>query len=185
MFKFLWINIDIHDSSNYKWPCFSVQEHTTTCMQRVKWQSLGTMKWEIYVNKEKYFVINFQLELCIILHCRIDDIQDNSFLRRGIPAAHTIYGVASTINAANYVHFIGLNRVQRLNYPKAIALFTEHLLEIYHGQGMEIYWRDNHMCPSVKEYKEIAKKSKDMVRAMNITFLIVCLVAILLKVALF
>jgi len=96
-----------------------------------------------------------------------------------------MYGVASTINVAKYVHFIGLNRVQNLNHPKAIALFTEHLLELYHGLGMDIYWRDNHTCPSVKEYKEIAKKSKDMVRAMNITFLIVCLVAILLKVALF
>jgi len=97
------------------------------------------MKWEIYVNKDKYFVINFQLELCIILYCRIDDIQDNSILRRGIPATYTIYGVASTINAANYVNFIGLNRVQNLNHSKAIALFTEHLLELYHGQGMEIY----------------------------------------------
>jgi len=113
------------------------------------------------------FVISFQLELCIILYCRIDDIQDNSLLRRGIPAAHTVYGVASTINAANYVHFIELNRVQSLNHPKAMALFTEHLLEWYHGQGMEIYWRDNHTCPSVEEYQEIAKKSKDRVKTMS------------------
>jgi len=106
MSKFLWINIDVHDSCNYKWQCLSVLEHKMTCMQRVKWQSLGTMKWEIYVNKEKYFDINFLLELCIILHCRNDDIQDNSILCRCMPAAHTIYGVASTINAANYTHFI-------------------------------------------------------------------------------
>jgi len=143
------------------------------------------MKWELYVNKEKYFVINFELELCIILYCRIDDIQDNSILRRGIPAAHTVYGVASTINAAIYVQFIGLNRVQSLNHPKAIALFIEHLLEIYHGQGMEIYWRDNHTCPSFKEYKEIANRSKDMDTPMSITLLIICLFAILLIVALF
>ena len=94
MSKFLWINIDIHDSSNYKWQCFCVLEHKTTCTQRVMWQSLGTIKREIYVNKEKYFVVIFLVELCIILHCRIDDIQDNSILRRGIPAAHTVYGVA-------------------------------------------------------------------------------------------
>jgi geranylgeranyl diphosphate synthase type 3 len=119
------------------------------------------------VNKEKYFVINFLLELCIILHCRNDDIQDNSNLRRGIPAAHTIYGVASTINAANYVHFICLNRVQSLNYPKAMALCTEHLLEFHRGQGMDIYWRDNYTCPSVEEYQEMAKRSKDRVRTMS------------------
>ena len=136
-------------------------------MQRVKWQSLGTMKWELYVNKEEYFVMNFLLELCIILHCRIDDIQDNSILRRGIPAAHTVYGIASTINAANYVHFIWLNRVQSLNHLKAMALCIGHLLEWHHGQGMDIYWRDNHKCPSFEEYQEMAKRSKDRVRTMS------------------
>jgi geranylgeranyl diphosphate synthase type 3 len=125
------------------------------------------MKWEIHKNKEKCFVINFLLELCIILHCRIDDIQDNSILRRGIPTAHTIYGLASTINAANYVHFKCLDRVQNLNHPKAMALCTGHLVEWYHGQGMDIYWSDNHICPSVEEYQDMAKGSKDRVRTMS------------------
>jgi len=120
-----------------------------------------------HICKEKYCVITFLVELCIILHCRIDDIQDNSVLRRGIPAAHTIYGVPSTINAANYIQFIGLDRLQNLNHPKAMALCTGHLVEWHHGQGMEIYWRDNHTCPSVEEYKEIAKKSKDTGRTMS------------------
>ena len=107
------------------------------------------------------------MKLCIILLCRIDDMQDNSVLRRGIPTAHAVYGIPSTINAANYIHFEGLNRVQSLNQPDAMALCTGHLLELYHGQGMEIYWRDNHTCPSVKEYKEIAKKSKNRFRSMS------------------
>ena len=119
------------------------------------------------MNKEKYFVIIFLVELCIILYCRIDDIQDNSILRRGIPAAHTVYGVASTINAANHVHFIWLNKVQSLNHPKAMALCTGHLLEWHHGQGIEIYWRDNHICPSVEEYQEMANRSKVRVRTMS------------------
>jgi geranylgeranyl diphosphate synthase type 3 len=101
------------------------------------------------------------VKLCIIFFCRIDDIQDNSILRRGIPAAHTVYGVPSTINAANYVHFVALIRMQSLNHPEAMALCIEQLMEWYDGQGMEISWRDNHMCPSVEEYKEVAKKSKD------------------------
>ena len=115
----------------------------------------------------KYFVISFPLEMCIILHCRNDDIQDNSILCRGIPEARTIYGVASTINAANYIHFVELNRVQSLNHPKAMALCTKHLLEIYRGQGMEIYWRDNYTCSSEEEYQEITKRSKDRVRIVN------------------
>jgi len=77
------------------------------------------MKREMCFNKEKYFVITFLVELGIILHCRNDDMQDDSILHRGVPAAHIIYGFPSTINAANYVHFIGLTRVQSLNHPKA------------------------------------------------------------------
>jgi geranylgeranyl diphosphate synthase type 3 len=48
-----------------------------------------------------------------------------------------------------------------------MALCTEHLLEMYHGQGMEIYWRENYTCPSVEEYQEIAEKSKDKFRNIN------------------
>ena len=33
----------------------------------------------------------------------IDDIEDNSRIRRGQPSAHMIFGVAPVINSANYV----------------------------------------------------------------------------------
>jgi geranylgeranyl diphosphate synthase, type III len=36
----------------------------------------------------------------------VDDIEDGSHLRRGIPVAHAIYGVPTTINTANYVYFL-------------------------------------------------------------------------------
>jgi len=49
--------------------------------------------------------------------CRTDDIQDNSILRRGIPVAHSVYGIASTLSAANYVLFIALERVVNLRHP--------------------------------------------------------------------
>jgi len=95
------------------------------------------------------------------LYCRIDDIQDNSILRRGIPVAHSIYGVASMINAANYLLLKGLKRVQSLKHPDAIRVYTEQLLEFYCAQGLEICWRDNYTCPSLEEYKQMIKRSKD------------------------
>lgn len=85
----------------------------------------------------------------------IDDIEDNSILRRGIPVAHSIYGVASTINAANYVLFLALEKVQELNHPDATKVYTEQLLELHRGQGMEIHWRDNFTCPTEDEYKQM------------------------------
>lgn len=88
----------------------------------------------------------------------IDDIEDNSNLRRGIPVAHHIFGIASTINSANYVYFLGLEKTLKLGHPLATQVFTEQLLELHRGQGMEIYWRDNFICPSESEYKEMVKR---------------------------
>lgn len=114
----------------------------------------------------------------LILTYSIDDIEDNSILRRGVPVAHSIYGVASTINAANYALFLALEKVQQLGHPEAswfhphssnlinnqyvcclymvwqaTKVYTEQLLELHRGQGMEIYWRDSFTCPSESDYK--------------------------------
>ena len=34
----------------------------------------------------------------------VDDIEDNSRLRRGMPVAHSVFGVPATLNCANYVY---------------------------------------------------------------------------------
>lgn len=88
----------------------------------------------------------------------IDDIEDNSILRRGVPVAHNIFGVASTINSANYVYFLGLEKCLELGSPQAMVVFTEQCLELHRGQGMEIYWRDNYICPTEAEYSRMVKR---------------------------
>lgn len=88
----------------------------------------------------------------------LDDIEDNSILRRGIPVAHSIYGIPSTLNASNYIMFIALERCQNLNHPDATNVYTQQLLELHRGQGMEIYWRDNFICPSEEEYCQMTMK---------------------------
>ncbi|RZC42003.1 geranylgeranyl pyrophosphate synthase [Asbolus verrucosus] len=80
----------------------------------------------------------------------LDDIQDSSILRRGVPVAHSIYGIPSTINAANYRDFLNLN-----TQKYAVKVYTEQVLELHRGQGMEIYWRDSFTCPSETEYKQM------------------------------
>eukprot|EP00041_Stephanoeca_diplocostata_P011401 m.188291 g.188291 ORF g.188291 m.188291 type:complete len:334 (-) comp18524_c0_seq3:320-1321(-) len=88
----------------------------------------------------------------------VDDIQDNSKLRRGIPVAHSVYGVATTINSANYVYFHCLQKVTELGDPKAVQVFTEQLLELHRGQGMDIYWRDAVVVPSESQYRAMVKR---------------------------
>lgn len=43
--------------------------------------------------------------------------------------------------------------MQQLGHPDATKVYTEQLLELHRGQGMEIYWRDNFQCPEEAEYK--------------------------------
>ncbi|XP_058881425.1 geranylgeranyl pyrophosphate synthase isoform X2 [Acipenser ruthenus] len=85
----------------------------------------------------------------------IDDIEDNSKLRRGFPVAHSIYGIPSVINSANYVYFLGLERVLTLQHPQAVHVFTRQLLELHRGQGLDIHWRDTYTCPTEQEYRNM------------------------------
>ncbi|XP_034964306.1 geranylgeranyl pyrophosphate synthase [Zootoca vivipara] len=88
----------------------------------------------------------------------IDDIEDNSKLRRGFPVAHSIYGIPSVINCANFVYFLGLEKVLTLDHPDAVKVFTRQLLELHKGQGLDIYWRDTYTCPTEAEYKTMVLK---------------------------
>lgn len=85
----------------------------------------------------------------------IDDIEDSSKLRRGFPVAHSIYGVPSVINSANYVYFLGLEKVLTLEHPEAVRVFTRQLLELHRGQGLDIFWRDTYTCPTEEEYRRM------------------------------
>ncbi|KAI0965489.1 geranylgeranyl pyrophosphate synthetase [Xylaria arbuscula] len=85
----------------------------------------------------------------------VDDVEDDSLLRRGLPVAHMIYGTAQTINSANYVYFCALQELQKLKNPKALTVFAEELVNLHRGQGMDLYWRDSLTCPSEDEYLEM------------------------------
>ncbi|PMD44932.1 geranylgeranyl pyrophosphate synthase-like protein [Hyaloscypha variabilis F] len=85
----------------------------------------------------------------------VDDVEDSSLLRRGLPVAHSIFGTAQTINSANYVYFIALQELQKLKNPKAINIFTEELLNLHRGQGMDLFWRDTLTCPTEDDYLEM------------------------------
>lgn len=85
----------------------------------------------------------------------VDDVEDSSLLRRGIPVAHSIFGTAQTINSANYVYFCALQELQKLGNPKALEIYTEELLNLHRGQGMDLFWRDTLTCPSEDDYLEM------------------------------
>jgi len=85
----------------------------------------------------------------------IDDVEDNSVLRRGLPVAHSIFGIPQTINGSNYVYFCALQEIQKLKSQKAITIFTEELINLHRGQGMDLHWRDTLTCPTEDDYLEM------------------------------
>jgi geranylgeranyl pyrophosphate synthase len=50
----------------------------------------------------------------------VDDIEDNSKLRRGIPVAHSIFGIPTVINGANYAYFLALEKCHALQNAQAM-----------------------------------------------------------------
>ncbi|CCX06131.1 geranylgeranyl diphosphate synthase [Pyronema domesticum] len=85
----------------------------------------------------------------------VDDVEDNSILRRGVPVAHSIFGVAQTINTANYVYFLALQELAKLENTACLSIYTEELLNLHRGQGMELHWRDSLTCPTKEDYLEM------------------------------
>ncbi|EXX55352.1 farnesyltranstransferase [Rhizophagus irregularis DAOM 197198w] len=117
------------------------------------------------VPKEKLTIVTKVVEMLHTASLLIDDVEDDSKLRRGVPVAHSIYGVPSTINCANYVYFLGLNELTKLNDINMFNIYTEELLNLHRGQGMELYWRDTLTCPSEDEFIEmVSNKTGGLLR---------------------
>jgi geranylgeranyl diphosphate synthase type 3 len=52
----------------------------------------------------------------------MDDVEDDSQLRRGAPVAHKIYGIPQTINTANYVYFLAYQELFKLRDWDGVSL---------------------------------------------------------------
>lgn len=135
----------------------------------------GTMiaafnRW-LQVPEEKLRVISKVISMLHTASLLIDDIEDDSQLRRGVPVSHKIYGVPQTINSANYVYFLAYQELFSLRahtsedqpegtgVPKRVIpdkeldrIVTAELLSLHRGQGLDLLWRDSLTCPTEEEY---------------------------------
>lgn len=111
--------------------------------------------FQLWFQVEDVAVLNRIKEIVGDLHnasLLIDDIEDNSQLRRGIPVAHKIFGIPTVINCANYVYFLAMEKCHKLHSPKAMNVFLFEILNLHRGQGFDISWREKVQCPTEEEY---------------------------------
>lgn len=76
----------------------------------------------------------------------IDDIQDNSELRRGSPTLHRTHGVPVALNAGNWLYFWQLYQLRELGLPAERELeLTQFCLDTYlkahYGQSLDVGYR--------------------------------------------
>ncbi|KAF6802428.1 geranylgeranyl pyrophosphate synthase [Colletotrichum sojae] len=82
----------------------------------------------------------------------LDDLEDNSPLRRGLPSAHIIFGQAQSINSANFMFVRAVQEVAQGLGPRALTAVLEELENLYLGQSWDLYWKFNLTCPTEAEY---------------------------------
>ncbi|KAK2807924.1 hypothetical protein FQN50_005166 [Emmonsiellopsis sp. PD_5] len=111
-------------------------------------------RW-LQVPEESLAIITKVVAMLHTASLLVDDVEDSSTLRRGVPVAHNIFGTAQTINSANYVYFLALEEVQKLKSPNAINIYMKELLNLHRGQGMDLFWRDTLTCPTEEDYLEM------------------------------
>ncbi|KAL4957322.1 isoprenoid synthase domain-containing protein [Aspergillus filifer] len=82
----------------------------------------------------------------------VDDIEDDSLLRRGKPAAHVVYGKSQTINSATYLFAKATRDIDQLQQAASRMAFLDELETLAHGQALDLYWKYQKTCPTINEY---------------------------------
>ena len=88
-----------------------------------------------------------------------DDIEDNSELRRGKPAAHVAYGLDSALNSGSWLYFRALQSLEDYHAPAGIKLdlyaaALTHIRSLHEGQALDIHWhRTAGFFPSRQDYE--------------------------------
>ena len=92
-----------------------------------------------------------------------DDIEDNSELRRGQPAAHVAYGLDSALNSGSWLYFRALQALEDYQAPAGIKLdlyaaALTHIRNLHEGQALDIHWhRTAGFFPSRQDYERMIR----------------------------
>lgn len=83
----------------------------------------------------------------------VDDIEDESATRRGLPALHVTYGLPVALNAGNWLYFWAYRLVAQLELEPAVELglyrrLTHTMLRCHQGQALDLTVRMSRLAQS-------------------------------------
>lgn len=82
----------------------------------------------------------------------LDDLEDNSPLRRGLPSVHTIFGPAQAVNSANALFVRAVAETAASLRPASLAAALEELENLHRGQSWDLAWKHTLACPGEADY---------------------------------
>ena len=107
------------------------------------------------VNQEDLNLINNIINSFHNASLVIDDIEDKSIIRRNEPCAHIKYGIPLTINAG-YMEIFQILKLVNVHFSSYTSQkFIDYLYTLHEGQGMDIYYTENKIIPSLDEYTKM------------------------------
>jgi geranylgeranyl diphosphate synthase type 3 len=107
------------------------------------------------VNQEDIELANNIINSCHNASLVIDDIEDNSLLRRNEPCSHIKYGIPLTLNAGYMEIFQSLKIISTQYSSNTTNKIIEYLYHLHEGQGMDIYYTTNKIIPSLEDYTKM------------------------------
>ena len=91
----------------------------------------------------------------------IDDIEDNSSMRRGKPTTHLLYGVDVAVNAGNAMYFLPLTvlmndgKIPAEKKAKIYSIYASEMIQLSLGQATDIFWHKGCSNPTEAQYLQM------------------------------
>jgi len=124
------------------------------------------------VNSQNIELINIVINNFHNASLVIDDIEDNSLLRRNETCAHIKYGIPLSINAGYFSIFKSLSQISENFSNQTTNKIINYLTYVHEGQGMDIYYTQKKVIPSIEEYEKMMIYKTGYVFIINMELLI-------------
>ena len=142
-------NLPHHNFSALLAPCDYIKSLPS---KGVRSRLIDALNEWLQVSPPKLVTIKSVVEMLHNSSLILDDIEDNSLLRRGKTATHKVFGSAQSINSATYFYVTAVQAINLLKDQAMMNILLKELESLFVGQSWDLYWKFHLKCPTEREY---------------------------------